>query len=206
MKTRIALMAAFAAVSLFVASGCAEKTAKVTETPGDKPAVAEAAKQPAEVQKPKVAEETVKPSEAPVSKPAETAKAEPPVTKPKETAVTAGTAGSKSNDLKTIHFDYDKSNITEENRVLLDKNYDYLAKTSSAKVTIVGHCDERGTAQYNMALGDRRANSAKNYLVNRGIDAKRLDTLSKGKEEPVDPGHNEEAWKKNRRDEFNIMN
>jgi peptidoglycan-associated lipoprotein len=71
-----------------------------------------------------------------------------------------------------------------------------------ATVTIEGHCDERGTNAYNMALGQRRADAAKDFLVNLGVDATRLTTISYGEEQPVDYGHNEEAWAKNRRDHF----
>ncbi len=78
-------------------------------------------------------------------------------------------------------------------------------KYSTVKIQIEGHCDERGTAEYNLALGERRANSAKKYLVSLGIPADRLSTISYGKEMPLDPGHNEEAWAKNRRAHFIIL-
>ncbi len=70
---------------------------------------------------------------------------------------------------------------------------------------IEGNCDERGTVEYNLALGQKRADAAKAYLVNLGVDGKRLETVSYGKEKPVDPGHNEEAWAKNRRDHFTSL-
>jgi peptidoglycan-associated lipoprotein len=79
-----------------------------------------------------------------------------------------------------------------------------MKNNTFATVTIEGHCDERGTDEYNIALGERRANSAKRYLVNLGVDSSRLETVSYGEEKPVDSGHNEAAWKKNRRAHFVI--
>ena len=73
------------------------------------------------------------------------------------------------------------------------------------EVVIEGHCDERGTEEYNIALGERRANSAKKYLINLGVNPSQLSTISFGEEKPADPGHNEEAWAKNRRDEFVVQ-
>lgn len=80
-----------------------------------------------------------------------------------------------------------------------------MSKNADANIRIEGHCDERGTSEYNLALGDRRANSAKKYLVDLGISAERLSTISYGEEKPADPGHNEAAWAKNRRDEIKRM-
>lgn len=111
------------------------------------------------------------------------------------------TAGNSYN-LYTIYFDFDKSNIRSDAQSVLDTNFEVLSKNPSTKVQIVGHCDERGSNEYNMALGDRRATSTRAYLINRGIQADRLTTLSKGEEEPVDAGHNEAAWQKNRRAQF----
>jgi peptidoglycan-associated lipoprotein len=78
-------------------------------------------------------------------------------------------------------------------------------KHPTIKIQIEGHCDERGTSEYNLALGERRANSAKKYLISLGMPADRISTISYGKEKPLDPGHNEEAWSKNRRDHFIIL-
>jgi len=100
---------------------------------------------------------------------------------------------------ENIHFDFDKSAIRPDDKPILQGGAAYLKKNKGAAMLIEGHCDERGTSEYNMALGDRRANSAKKYLVGLGIDAKRLSTISYGKERPFDPGHNEDAWAKNRR-------
>ena len=103
-----------------------------------------------------------------------------------------------------IHFDFDKSNIKPEAEVILKRKAEFLNKFPATKVVIEGHCDERGTEEYNLALGDRRASSAKKFLVNLGIDGARLKTISYGEEKPLDPGHNEAAWAKNRRCQFVI--
>ncbi len=101
--------------------------------------------------------------------------------------------------LKDIHFDFDRYNIRPGDAEILNENAALLKKYPKVKVQIEGHCDERGTTEYNLALGERRANNTKKYLVSLGISAGRISTISYGKEKPLDPGHNEEAWAKNRR-------
>ncbi len=103
---------------------------------------------------------------------------------------------------ENIHFDFDKSFIREDAKPILEKVAAYLKKTPQAKLQIEGHCDERGTSEYNLALGQRRADAAKKYLANLGVDGGRLSTISFGEERPADPGHNESAWAKNRRAVF----
>ena len=115
-----------------------------------------------------------------------------------EPAATAETA------VKDIFFEFDKSNISSDAREILKANADFLLKNGNSKVVIEGHCDERGTAEYNMALGQRRAQETKNYLVNLGIKEPRIKTISYGEERPFDPGHNEDAWAKNRRAHFAV--
>jgi peptidoglycan-associated lipoprotein len=107
--------------------------------------------------------------------------------------------------LEPIYFDFDKSNLKNDTTATLDKNAEWLSKNSTAKIRIEGNCDERGTIEYNVALGERRANSAKQYLIKLGVGADRLSTISYGKEKPLDPGHNEAAWTKNRRDDFRVV-
>ena len=107
--------------------------------------------------------------------------------------------------LKDIHFDFDKYDIRPGDAAILKENAGWLTKYPRVKIQIEGHCDERGTAEYNLALGERRANSAKNYLLTLGIPGDRVSTISYGKERPLDPGHNEEAWTKNRRGHFIIL-
>ncbi len=104
-----------------------------------------------------------------------------------------------------IYFDFDKYNIKPEGKPMLEKVADYLLKNKEARLLIEGHCDERGTLEYNLGLGERRASSAKSYIQNLGVDANRVSTLSYGEERPADPGHNEAAWTKNRRAEFKIQ-
>jgi len=101
-----------------------------------------------------------------------------------------------------INFDYDKYILKPEAREMLKKDAAWLAKSKSYDVVIEGNCDERGTVEYNLALGERRAAEAMKYLIELGVDKKRIKTISYGKERPLDPGHNEEAWAKNRRDHF----
>ncbi len=107
--------------------------------------------------------------------------------------------------LKDIRFDFDKYDIRPGDAEILKENAALLMKHPTLKIQIEGHCDERGTIEYNLALGERRANSAKKYLTSLGISADRVSTISYGKERPLDPGHNEEAWAKNRRDHFIIL-
>jgi peptidoglycan-associated lipoprotein len=104
-----------------------------------------------------------------------------------------------------IYFDFDKSELKPEARAVLRKKADWLLKHPEYSVRIEGHCDERGTNEYNLALGQRRADSAKKFLVALGVDESRISTISYGEERPADPRHNEEAWAKNRRDEFKLI-
>jgi peptidoglycan-associated lipoprotein len=107
--------------------------------------------------------------------------------------------------LKDIHFDFDRYDIRREDEEILKENAAWLRKNPKAKIQIEGHCDERGTSAYNLALGERRANHIKQYLVSLGIASDRISTISYGEEKPLDPGHNEEAWAKNRRAHFVVL-
>jgi peptidoglycan-associated lipoprotein len=100
----------------------------------------------------------------------------------------------------TIHFDTDKSDIDGTSQQILADQARWLAKYPGKRVTLEGHCDERGTRDYNLALGERRANSAKTALVALGVDAGRITTVSYGKERPVAPGSDAESWARNRRE------
>jgi peptidoglycan-associated lipoprotein len=102
--------------------------------------------------------------------------------------------------LKDAYFDFDKYNIRPDAREALKANYQVLSGLGEkVQILVEGHCDERGTVEYNLALGQRRADAAKAYYVSLGMSADSISTISYGKERPVDPGHNEEAWAKNRR-------
>ncbi len=106
--------------------------------------------------------------------------------------------------LAEIHFDYDRSDIREGDRAILSKNAEVLKKFDFLRVTVEGHCDERGSVEYNLALGDRRAKAAFDYLVSLGVPAARLQTVSYGKEVPLCQEHNEDCWARNRRDRFTV--
>ncbi|HVN71737.1 MAG TPA: peptidoglycan-associated lipoprotein Pal [Desulfomonilia bacterium] len=107
---------------------------------------------------------------------------------------------------KDIHFNFDKYDLNPEDAKILNDKASFLMAHSNLTIRIEGNCDERGTIEYNLALGDRRAKAAQNYLVELGIVKERITTISYGKERPLDPGHNEEAWAKNRRDHFVVVN
>jgi len=111
----------------------------------------------------------------------------------------------KESQFRTVYFDFDKFNLRPDAKAALDFNFDLLKKHTDVIVKIEGHCDERGTVEYNLSLGEKRARSAMDYLVGLGINANRVTVISYGKERPIDPRHNEEAWGKNRRDEFRII-
>ena len=139
------------------------------------------------------------PPPEPVSEPT----AVPPV------PITDDAIGSKSLDdinrdspLKPLFYGLDQSEVDAAGQQLLQANADLLKKYGTWQVTVEGHCDERGTAEYNLALGERRAVAARNYLVSLGIAADRIKTVSYGKEFPFDPAHTDAAWAKNRRAHF----
>jgi peptidoglycan-associated lipoprotein len=111
--------------------------------------------------------------------------------------------GQAANELaQMIHFAFNSSNLTAESRQVLTRKAEIMRQYPQIKVIVEGNCDQRGTAEYNLALGERRAQAAAQYLSNLGIPADRLSTVSYGKERPLDPGHSEAAYAKNRRDEF----
>lgn len=179
--------AAVFAVAMLLSMGCAKKEVKSTEAP--------VSAAPAGKESPAgVVTEAVKPASPEPAAQTRVAAAE----------AAAGIAATeeKASIFQDIRFDFDKSFIREDAKPTLTKVADYLKKNAGAKLTIEGHCDERGTAEYNMALGDRRADSARKYLVSLGVPAGALSTISFGKEKPLDPGHTEEAWAKNRRAHF----
>lgn len=191
--------------------GCAKKEVVKGEEPVSavqQPAVQPpAAKAPTEVTPPAQQEAGPEPQGGATAQPmTET-------TPPKETTVApepsrvapAAPAETLQNELQNIYFNFDSSDLSDESRGILSKNAEYLSRQSSVKVRIEGNCDERGSDEYNMALGERRAKAAKDYLVNLGIASDRLATISYGEEKPADQGHDEAAWAKNRRDEFVIV-
>src|SRR5690606_28536856 len=118
----------------------------------------------------------------------------------------ADRAAAVRNDLVAmINFDYNESNVRSEDQGNLDRKAAIMQVNPSLRIRVSGHADERGSDEYNLALGNRRAASAKRYLVNKGIDAARIDVISFGEERPLASGSNESAWAQNRRDEFEIV-
>lgn len=127
---------------------------------------------------------------------------------PEETVITDSTAqevivpGSRKDFVcnvgDRVYFEFDKSDLSEAAMLTLDKQVSWLEKYPSVSITAIGHCDERGTTEYNMSLGERRAVAVRKYLVKKGISTSRITICSKGKEDPLVMGSNEEAWAKNR--------
>jgi peptidoglycan-associated lipoprotein len=111
---------------------------------------------------------------------------------------------NRDSPLKPLFFELDSFEVSAEGQTVLQENAAIMKKYATWSVTIEGHCDERGTAEYNLALGERRALAAKTYLVSLGIPADKVKTVSYGKEFPFDPGHDDDAWSKNRRAHFVI--
>jgi peptidoglycan-associated lipoprotein len=107
--------------------------------------------------------------------------------------------------LDPIYFDFDKYFLRSDAKDALNRNAQSLKDNAQVKIRIEGNCDERGTVEYNLALGEKRAKAAMDYLVNSGVDQSRITIISYGKERPLFPGHNEDAWSKNRRDDFVIV-
>ncbi|HUH66608.1 MAG TPA: peptidoglycan-associated lipoprotein Pal [Syntrophales bacterium] len=119
-------------------------------------------------------------------------------------AAAEAAAAKEASSFLDIHFAFDRYDLRPDEREILSLHAKWLKAHREYVVRIEGNCDERGTVEYNMALGQRRADSAAKYLINLGVDKKRITTISYGKERPLDPGHNEEAWAKNRRDHFTV--
>lgn len=163
-------------VSLLVLWGCPKK-AEVTSAP-------EAQEMPAQP-----AEQAPQAEQAP-------AEAQPEM----QEAAPAAEVG-----LEPIYFDFDRSFIRDDARATMQANADWLKANPTAKIKIEGNCDERGTIEYNQALGQRRAASAKKYLTDMGISSARISLISYGKERPICTEHTEECWQKNRRDDFVVV-
>jgi peptidoglycan-associated lipoprotein len=148
--------------------------------------------------------EPEKTAPAPIPAPAPVAQKAPEPVKPSTEDIKAREKAAVIQELtaEDVYFDYDSAALTPAAQETLKKKSAHLAKYSDISTTIEGHCDERGTNEYNLGLGERRAESAKKFLIDLGIAASRFTTVSYGEEKPVDPGHNEEAWSKNRRAHF----
>jgi peptidoglycan-associated lipoprotein len=190
MKTRFgaAWLLVLVALIAVAAGACAKKTPPVAQPPAPPPS-----------------DTAGTPARPPA--PPEPVGEKPVVTEPiAEDTMASRTLDELNRDspLRPVFFDYDSAEISPEGQKVLNANAEVLKKYSSWVITIEGHCDERGTAEYNLALGERRAVAARTYLVSLGIPAERVKVISYGKEFPFDPGQTEEAYAKNRRGHFVI--
>ncbi len=141
-----------------------------------------------------------------VSAPAAETPVPAPEAKPEAKEEVKESAAAEAKGLQPVYFDFDKSFIRSDARPVMKANVAWLNANPKAKIKIEGNCDERGTKEYNLALGQRRAASAKKYLTDMGISAGRISLISYGKEKPICTEHNETCWQKNRRDDFVLMN
>jgi peptidoglycan-associated lipoprotein len=143
----------------------------------------------------------------PATVPAPTPPAPAPAAPPVDTMIAyrAAVAAAREALTRVIYFDYDSDELTAEARAALDARIPVMNANPDLRIRIEGHCDERGTDEYNLVLGRRRAEQAKRYLTDRGIDASRIETMSFGRERPAVQGSGEDAWSRNRRDEFAIV-
>lgn len=199
MKKRIVTLLASISMAALLAGGCANKEAVKKEEAVVPPVVTEkvAPAKPVESSEPAKPAEPAKPVEQ--AKPIEQVKPAISDSKPVNIAV-------PENLLETVYFDFDKSDLRQDARDVLSKNAETLLKSlADAKIKIEGHCDERGSAEYNLALGEHRAKSAQKYLTTLGVKAEKLSIISYGKEKPAVKGSDEAAWGKNRRAEFVIV-
>jgi peptidoglycan-associated lipoprotein len=173
--------------------------------------------------KPRQPKVTTTPDSGTTTPPVETVRAEPkplpppptiappvrvetPVVRPVEDAVASSPLDdlNRSGLLKPAFFPVDSHDLNDEGRMVVSANAEVLKKYATWMITVEGHADERGTAEYNLALGEKRANAVKTYLISLGVSPDRLKVISYGKEFPFDPGHDESAWSKNRRAHFVI--
>ena len=188
MKNYITCKIAFVVMisGLLIFAGCAEKKSVITGDSAQKQATAtapqnESAGQP-DATKPQGASDLQAPA--------------------KEQSVDLEKMAQADSPVSDIFFDFDSFSIRSDARDTMKANADYFMKHRVSSIIVEGHCDERGTAEYNMALGERRAQETKQYLINLGIKEALIKTVSFGEERPLDPASNEEAWAKNRRAHF----
>ena len=132
-------------------------------------------------------------------------RAEAPAAVPEAKREPAPPAAPAKEPLQDVFFDFDKAIIRDDGKQALNTDIQWLNANSAVRIKVEGHCDERGTNEYNLALGERRAKAARDYLVAGGIDAKRISTVSYGEERPFVQGHDESAWKWNRRGQFVVV-
>jgi len=191
MKKSFFTITAIILMSGMIAAGCSKKAIK-SEMAG------EGAEGAPKVEA--VAPETAKPETRDISPKKEEAVKSEELSRAEAAKKAEPVIGIK--DVKDIFFDYDRSSIREDARPVLEDNASHLKANKNAMFVIEGHCDERGTSEYNIALGEKRALAVKTYLTDLGIDPFRISTISYGKEKPFCEEHNEQCWQENRRAHF----
>ena len=194
---RKTLHIAIAIVLVVSAAACKPRQPKVTTAPDSGATTA-----PVETAR----VETAKPLPPPPTAPPPVRVEETPVVRPVEDAVASSPLDdlNRSGLLKPAFFPLDSHDLNDEGRMVVSANAEVLKKYATWMITVEGHADERGTAEYNLALGEKRANAVRTYLISLGVSPDRLKVISYGKEFPFDPGHDEAAWSKNRRAHFVI--
>jgi len=197
MRRRVVLMGVLL-LSAGLLAGCPKRPEVVQAGPGAVgPGAATAPAAPVPVPSPRA-------GDVPVTRPAPPAETPVRPAAPIAPAVPGAQPAPAAVPLQDIFFDFDKSNIRDDQKAALNQDVSWLKGNPTAKVTIEGHADERGTNEYNLALGERRAKATRDYLVAVGIEAARITTVSYGEERPFVLGHDESAWKWNRRAHFVI--
>lgn len=196
MKKSLKRLVPVLCTGVFIVSGCAKQQAVKADQPVAPSATVQQSA-PAQPQQPAASQQAA-PSTTTLS--ASSIKAEP---------VQPATAGSQkeaavAGALEKIYFDFDSDVLSDAARKTLTENYVKLKAMPNIKIRVEGNCDERGSDEYNLALSERRAQAAVKYLTALGVPASRLSFIGYGEEKPADSGHSDEAWAKNRRDEFNI--
>jgi peptidoglycan-associated lipoprotein len=191
-KNLMALLTGISLTALLI-GGCANKEAVKSE---------ESIVPKADTSRIEAAKPDVKPLERAI--PAEQSKpAEQPIVPAKQDGQQVDSSAVAGNVFETVYFDFDKSDLRQDARDALSRNAEIMMKSKAGvKIQVEGHCDERGSAEYNLALGERRAKSSLQYLTTLGVKADRLSIISYGKEKPAVQGSNEASWAKNRRSEF----
>lgn len=189
MRSAVAHAALTLGLVVLTGAACGKKPAPVTRPAPPPPAAAAAVPERPPAPPERVADSTIVPA--------------PPVREDRISSASLDDL-NRNSPLKPVFFELDSAEIAGAARTVLDENAATLKRYTTWAVTIEGHCDERGTAEYNLALGERRALAARAYLLSLGIAADRLRTVSYGKEFPFDPGHDESAFAKNRRAHFVI--
>jgi len=196
MRTRVLVrFAACVGAAVFMISGCAEQRAVTKDVTPLSTTTTTAKKQDPAQSTPSVQPVVPAPTTGPAKGTAPTGDKQ---------SVPPGNVALQA-ALEKVYFDYDSSGLTDTARTTLVRNAELLKKYPSAQVRIEGNCDERGSAEYNLALGERRAKAAQQYLTTLGVPAERLNVISYGKEKPAVSGSDEAAWTKNRRDEFKVV-